>query len=111
MGFCIDIVPATDEDLSKKNELKNVAKIPELIDTAIAIPRGDVDWITNNPIGYRKWFGRINEPFKNYNQDVRRKVLFESAKQAYATIEEVPEELERTSMQRVIQIMKHHRKT
>lgn len=109
VGFCIDIVPATDEDLNKKNELKNVAKIPELIDTAIAIPRGDVDWITNNPIGYRKWFGRINEPFKNYNQDVRRKVLFESAKQAYATIEEVPEELDRTSMQRVIQIMKHHR--
>lgn len=109
VGFSIDIVPATDEDFDKKNELKNVAKIPDLIDTAIAIPQGNVDWLTNNPIGYRKWFGRINEPFKNYNKDVRRKVLFESAKQVYAIIEDVPEELDRTSMQRVVQIMKHHR--
>lgn len=109
VSFSIDIVPATDEELDKKNRLRDDAEFPELMDTAIAIPKGDIDWLTNNPLGYRKWFRKINDPFIECNKEERRKLLFESARQAYATIEEVPEDLDRTVVQRVIQIMKHHR--
>ena len=56
IGFSIDIVPATDEDASIKQELITLSTSPELIDTAIAIPRYSkqkiYNWITNNPKGY-----------------------------------------------------------
>lgn len=39
VGFTIDIVPATDETYENKNRLIKKSKSPELIGTAIAIPK------------------------------------------------------------------------
>lgn len=113
IGFSIDIVPATNESASKKAELYALSKQPWLIDTAIAIPRHSqlkaYNWITNNPKGYCKWFSGINAPFAAVSAASYREALFESHRDIYASIEQVPSELERTSMQRVIQILKYHR--
>lgn len=113
IGFSIDIVPATNESASKKAELYSLSKYPQLISTAIAIPRYSqqkvYNWITNNPIGYREWFYDINEPFREISSSVYRQNLFAANKGIYASVEEIPSELERTSMQRVIQILKYHR--
>lgn len=113
IGFSIDIVPAADEDWYIKQELTSISSHPELINTAIAIPRHSqqkvYNWITNNPKGYRKWFNGINEPFRLHSKDAYRRSLFEAYRHIFNTIEDIPVDLERSSLQRVIQILKHHR--
>lgn len=111
MGFSIDIVPATGENEEIKSKIKMVCD-EKIADTAIAIPHcvdeEEYDWITNNPLGYRKWFNEINSPYKEASREQFRQALFESCNE-YASIEEIPEEMERSSLQRVVQILKAHR--
>lgn len=45
----------------------------------------------------------------DYNREVRKRSLLEKSRTVYNSIEEIPEGLERSSLQRVIQIMKYHR--
>ncbi|MCW3491339.1 nucleotidyltransferase domain-containing protein [Dethiobacter alkaliphilus] len=112
LGFSIDIVPAVDENEENKVRLRSKSKNPTLIDSAIAIPKKcekNYNWITNNPKGYRRWFENINAPFQDSSRMQYRQVLFEENKPIYASVEEIPVELERSAMQRVIQILKYHR--
>jgi len=113
IGFSIDIVPAAAETELNKRELRIMSSNPDLIETAIAIPRHSqqkvYNWITNNPLGYRTWFDEINEPFSMISSPVYRQSLFQAYPTVYASIEEIPVEMERTAMQRVIQILKYHR--
>lgn len=113
VGFSIDIVPAADETNDKKMKLQSESDRPDLIGTSIAIPRNSqqkvYNWITNNPKGYRKWFDEINAPFAYCTRDEYRKRMFESNRELFSSIEDVPEELNRSSLQRVIQILKYHR--
>lgn len=111
-GFSIDIVPAANEDEYKKEELRSQSAYPSLMETAIAIPE-KLDttwrWITNNPKGYRAWFERINAPFAEFSKREYRMALFENHRDVYASVEEIPKGMERSSVQRVIQILKYHR--
>lgn len=111
--FSIDVVPAADESIARKQELSIKCERPDLLGTAIAIPRHDgernYDWLTNNPRGFRTWFEEINEPFRAFNRDERRREFFNANTQIYASVDEIPEGLERSAMQRVIQILKYHR--
>lgn len=113
IGFNIDIVPATDESYDNKNRLVKKSLSPELIDTAIAIPKHNGErnysWLTNNPKGFRTWFDKINEPFLAASRAVCRQHLFEQNREIYASVEEIPHGLERSALQRVIQILKYHR--
>ena len=86
IGFSIDIVPAADENTSNTYR-----------------------WITNNPKGYRTWFEGINKPFLlAVRQEQRNKILQEN-RTLYASVEEIPDAVVRSSIQRVIQILKYHR--
>lgn len=112
VGFTIDIVPAADEDEWYKAQLREKSDLPHLIDTAIAIPRKEdrsYKWISNNPKGYKQWFDAINESFARYTREDYRNQLYHSNRTVFASIEEVPDDLTRTSLQRVIQILKYHR--
>ncbi|WP_368293579.1 nucleotidyltransferase [Dehalobacter sp. TBBPA1] len=112
VGFSIDIVPAADENEENKIRLRSKSKNPGLIDTAIAIPKHCekiYNWMTNNPKGYRAWFNDINASFKAASRVQYRQMLFEENRSLYASVEEIPEELERSTMQRIIQILKYHR--
>lgn len=112
IGFSIDIVPAVNENERNKNRLREKSILPQLIDSAIVIPKQDQDdyiWITNNPRGYREWFDQINEPFSNNSRDSYRQVVFEQNQAIYASVEDIPHGLERSALQRVIQILKYHR--
>lgn len=111
--FSIDIVPAVDESSKRKEILAKKCKNSELINTAIAIPKfnteRDYEWLTNNPKGFQKWFNDVNEPFMVAVREQYRQKLFENNATMYASVEEIPSQLERSSLQRVIQILKYHR--
>lgn len=112
VGFSIDIVPAVDENAENKNQLRSKSNNPNLIDTAIAIPKHcekNYNWITNNPKGYRTWFDTINEPFNDASREQYRGILLEKNQLLYASVEDIPKGLDRSAMQRVIQILKYHR--
>lgn len=113
VGFTIDIVPAADETYENKSRLVQKSLSPELIDTVIAIPKHNgnrnYSWLTNNPKGFRAWFDKINEPFLNASRATYRQRLFEENRSVYASVEEIPHELERSALQRVIQLLKYHR--
>lgn len=112
IGFSIDIVPAVDESFYEKSRLISISDNPSLINTAIALPdhrKNKCDWLTNNPKGYRHWFENINTPFMLFARDEHKRHLFESCSNIYQSIEEIPDELVRSSLQRVIQILKKHR--
>lgn len=113
VGFTIDIVPAVDESMTNKLVLMRNSERPNLINTAIAIPRHNGDcnysWLTNNPKGFKNWFDEINAPFLNARRFENRRDLFEANRQMFSSIEDVPSALERSSLQRVIQILKYHR--
>lgn len=112
IGFSIDIVSAIEEDESTKQRLKEKSILPEYIDTAIAISSKkdeEYEWATNNPKGFKEWFDKINKPFLENNPLQSRSAIFESYREVFASIEEIPIELERSALQRVIQILKRHR--
>ena len=112
IGFSIDIVPATAEDEEKKLQLKSESPNPELIDDSIAIPKSansQYSWLTNNPKGYKNWFTSINGPYAALNREEVRKAIFTQNTSLYNSVEDVPIDLERSPVQRVIQILKYHR--
>lgn len=111
VGFSIDIVPAAHESKQNKDRLKMKAECPELIETSIAIPMGkkpSYSWKTNNPKGFQMWFEEINKPFLEKARYTHRRGLMESTG-FYNTIEEIPAGMDRSAIQRVIQILKRNR--
>ncbi len=113
IGFTIDIVPATDETVENKNQLIKKSLEPDLIETAIAIPKHNGErnysWLTNNPKGLRAWFEKKNKPFLDASRESYREHLFERNRAFFSSVEEIPHELDRSPLQRVIQILKYHR--
>ena len=113
VGFTIDIVPAADETSETKSRLTQKSLAPELIGTAIAIPKHNGErnysWLTNNPKGLRAWFDAKNEPFLAASRSAYRERLFAANRVLFASVEEIPHELDRSALQRVIQILKYHR--
>jgi len=111
VGFSIDIVPAARESKENKDRLKKKAERPDLIDTSIAIPMGKkpmYKWHTNNPKGFQAWFDEINSPFLELARSGHRRALMEST-DFYNTVEEIPAGMDRSAIQRVIQILKRDR--
>lgn len=113
IGFSIDIVPAVDESPVIKSRLALESISPELLDTSIAIPqctdKHSYQWITNNPKGLRTWFDSINAPYLDSSRKAERLRIFEESRAIYESVEDIPDALERSALQRVIQILKSHR--
>lgn len=111
-GFSIDIVPAVAESSDKIVKLHSLTKNTDLVDTAIAIPKkehSNYSWLTNNPKGYKKWFDDINMRFNDASKFEFRQLLLENNRHVFNSIQEIPEGLDRSVLQRVIQILKYHR--
>ena len=113
VGFNIDIVPAVDESNETKQRLKDNCRDAALIETAIAIPKHNgkrnYTWLTNNPKGLLEWFNRINAPYLAYHKNERRELIFKSYPKDFASAQDIPDILDRSALQRVIQILKCHR--
>lgn len=115
IGLKLDVVPGIHED---KNGIMRLvlASVPyDYAKEALSITdkeAHDYRWLPSNPEGFGLWFDRINDPFlhdvlkkgkerifKNYRS------LFESS----AVVEDVPDYYVKSSLQRVIQLLKRHR--
>ncbi len=110
VSFSIDLVPAVDDSNDNKIDLITKGLSSQIVDTCIAIPRQNSEknycWISNNPKGFKKWFDEINAPYLVYAKRHEERTVFESA-----SIEELPNEVRRSALQRVIQILKYLRDT
>lgn len=114
LEFKLDIVPAVPECDSVITSIITQGVDYEKAKMAIAIIEAQPDchedkWISSNPAGYRAWFEGINEPFRIMAHEQERKRIFEESQAIYASIQEVPSQLERSVLQRTIQILKRHR--
>lgn len=112
IGFHLDVLPSVAEDPQAIELLRHYTEYPQLVDTAIAITNKDGDsytWSPSNPRGYSEWFKTINRPSILAIAPQARLQLFESNKQLFTSIDDVPDQLIRTPLQQAIQIMKLHR--
>lgn len=112
IGFNIDIVPGVPESDDIIQSMVSGILSQEHAELAVAITdkrNQNYFWLTSNSRAYKNWFETINKPFLEFDRQNRRRVLFEKSRTVYNSIEEIPEGLERSSLQRVIQILKHHR--
>lgn len=112
VGFNMDIVPAVPESDNIIQSLinSNLSEASANLAVAITNKKGkNYTWATSNPKAYKQWFQAINKPFLEHDTSNRRNILIEKSASVYNTIEEIPEDLNRSSLQRVIQILKHHR--
>lgn len=112
IGFNLDIVPSVPADYELVNEIiaKGVRK--DFAEVSIAITHKEnnkYSWCDSNPKGYAEWFKEVNKPFLEYNRSKRRQLLYESNRTIFNSVEEIPEDIERSSLQMVIQILKRHR--
>lgn len=113
VGFHLDVLPSVPQDLATKRSCVDEGVSPDLADQAIAITHrngdGSYKWDTSNPGGFANWFhGRMAPAFMAFESSQKRRI-FESHRELFASIAEVPDQLVKTPLQRAIQILKRHR--
>ena len=67
------------------------------------------EWMGSNPHALCDWFKEKNEPFSAFCREARLRSVVESNASVYASIEEVPESMDRSALQRAIQVAKRAR--
>lgn len=113
IGFHLDILPSTPEDEGKIRILTGTGVSPELASQAIAITEKDktgaYHWSSSNPNGYTKWFDERKKPAFDMLAAGEKKRLLEGNRNLFAKIDDVPDQLVKTPLQKAIQILKRHR--
>lgn len=108
--FHVDILPAIPDANTQRKKFEQMGKPNQWVDTAIAITdrncpnfsRLTQDWPHSNPNGYAKWFhSQMKEIF-----DKKRIAL---ANKNQVSVEELPDYLILTPLQKAIMLLKHHR--
>lgn len=98
VGFHVDVLPA----IPKNNGIPH----------AIHITDKDVDqynWNPSNPKGYAEWFDLRKQHIYRIVEKSQRQLLQKNFSEIYAKVEDVPDQLIKTPLQRVIQLLKRHR--
>lgn len=106
--FSIDLVP-TISDENPNICGKNISEKYLINVLKIATKESKYGWYTINPKGYQTWFNDINSRFALYNRENRMRSLYEANKQIYASVEDIPEYFNKSSLQEAIQILKRSR--
>lgn len=112
IGFHMDILPSVPEEKQIIDKI-GVSVSINYACQAIAITNKDnnseYSWVSSNPKGYADWFEQINLPVLNQIEKVQKQFLFENNRTLFKSIDDVPIQLIKTPLQRVIQILKRHR--
>ena len=100
IGFHLDVLPSVPDWRGGP------------LDTSIAITNRQgktYDWSASNPKGYGEWFDARNRKAFNLVLTEQKRSIHSRASAIYASVDDVPDQLVRTPLQRSIQIMKRHR--
>ena len=113
IGFHMDVLPSTPEEASFINQIVASGVSADLAQQSIAITHrngnGSYSWSTSNPKGYAEWFQlRQLDTYKLLVQE-QKQLIFNENQRIFASVEDVPDQLIKTPLQRAIQIMKRHR--
>ena len=99
VGFHLDVLPAVPDGLGLQS-------------TAVSITHksdASYSWSASDPHGYGEWFhGRNAEAFARVVVEQKRTIQ-RAASLVFASIDDVPDQLVRTPLQRSIQLMKRNR--
>lgn len=115
IGFHLDVLPSTPEDRAYIEELVRYGVHPELAQHAIAITERSGRelhiWVEggSNPYGFAEWFDEVNEKAMARAEPLQKQLIFEANRPIYASVQDVPDGLVRTPLQRSIQLLKRHR--
>ncbi len=99
IGFHLDVLPSVPDPRAH-------------FDTSIAITNnqgGVYDWTASNPRGYGQWFDARNRAAFEMVVMEQKRAIQARAPRFYASVDDVPDQLVRTALQRSIQILKRHR--
>ena len=112
VGFHLDVLPAVPEGIFERNEIRKSGVSSELRQHSIAITDkvgfGRYNWDTSNPRGYGLWFDGKNKKMFDQVALMQKRSIFKSTS-VFASVEQVPDSLVRTPLQRLVQILKRHR--
>lgn len=114
LGFHADIVPAIPESQIEIQKILTKPGFEYLADLSVAITHKDDDdsraeWLSCNPKGYGEWFSLIKSEKYRTMIEQKRSTIYMENKDLFSNIDEVPIQLVKTPMQRVIQLLKRHR--
>lgn len=108
-GFRLDINPCVN-NIGNEPEITECSTWPLFSDNTVSIAQANSEeWLGSNPNGFVSWFKTENGRFAKAIRDTQRAKIFASSRNLFASIEEVPVELERTQLQRAIQFIKRSR--
>ncbi len=113
IGFKLDIVPSVSEDQEGIDKIIHDGVDPERSRMAVSIVEVDstrtrAKWKPSNPAGYAAWFNDINKRFGDFVKYAERERILREGKMCFASVQDVPPQLERSALQRVIQLLKRH---
>lgn len=109
IGFHMDILPCVPDN-GTFSEFYN----GEIVITHKDKDDGNYCWNPSNPKGYADWFKKQNSILTNFSSSQKR-LIFENSldpksnRLLFASVEDVPDQLVRTPLQRAIQLIKRHR--
>ncbi len=112
VGFHLDVLPALPESRDVRSLLETAEASQHLVEHSIAITDkrkdGTYAWDPSNPLGYGLWFDVKNQYMFNQVATLQKRLIAE-ATTVYASVDQVPDQLVRTPLQRLIQLLKRHR--
>lgn len=116
VGLSMDVVPCVHETIGGVLVLKSQGIADQYAEEAIEITervaQEEYDWQASNPGGYGLWFDDINRRFFQQNFQERKIKFFNENRSLFspvAMVEDVPDALVKSSLQRTIQLLKRHR--
>lgn len=116
VGFHLDVLPSIPADESVLKKLNEAMVQSQYTKHAVDITEKDrgsgvYAWKISgsNPRGYALWFEDINRAAFMRIEFSQKQMITEKYASIYASVEEVPNELIRTPLQRSVQILKRHR--
>jgi len=114
VGFRLDVLPAANYSYLPESLRLRLSQSTEYTRLAIAITEkgieGDYSWGFSNPKGFAAWFDKVNQPFLEAVSISQRESIYKTNLATFNSPEDVPVLLVRSSLQRVIQILKRHRR-
>lgn len=115
VGFHMDVLPCTPANPTTllASEIRGVPHAFASRAIELSERRSDesYSWLPggSNPAGYALWFEGVNREALVRVAPVQRRMLYQSNRETFASVQGVPDALIRTPLQRAVQVLKRHR--